>query len=146
MALQHTVLQRVAVCCSELLCVAECLTANMRMYGTATYCVAACCSMLQRAIVCCRVFDSKYAHVWHCNILQRIAKLNNLRQHTATDCNTLQHIATHCNTLQHTATHCNTLQHTATHCNTLQHTATHCNTLQHTADGHLFCRTRGGEA
>jgi len=144
--------------------------------------VAVSCSELQRVAVCCRVLHlqvtqnspisyQKKSVFYHCSTLYQrtllthplttggcgIAHWNTL-QHTATHCNTLQHTVTHCNTLQRIATHGKTLQHTATHINalqartgviavassqyrsTLQHTAMHCNTLHHTATSYSTWR------
>jgi len=101
-------------------------------------CVAVCCSQQRRGAKC-HVRDMTSDALYECDPPSYIVGYDcacvhcNILEYTATHCNTLQHTAEHCNTLQHTATHCNTLQHTATHCNTLLNTAAHCNTLQHTA-------------
>jgi len=149
--------------------------------------VAVCSSELQCVAVCCSVPNVLQCVALRCCVL--LCHFRTLASSVNTHCNTLQHTATHCNTMQHTATqwiasriifafgkryficdknesshcfvkqciysppgipppppppppflkfrdvfedvetHCNTLQHTVTHCNILQHTATHCNTL-----------------
>jgi len=124
-------------------------------------CVAACCSVLQRATVCYSVLQhvAAFCSVLHvaacCSVLQRAAACCNLRIYLAIrlplKTNLSQH--THCNSLQrynaqqHTAPRtlqqcCNTLQYSV-HLNFFQTTrstkftteywasATHCNTLQH---------------
>ena len=98
------VLQRVAVCCSVLQCVAMCtiprtlhLSNGMRSEGS-------------------------------------VASYIKILQHTATHCNTLQHTATHCITSQHVASYicffvCK-LPRVAVCCNVLQCVAVCCDTLQ----------------
>ena len=98
-----SVLQCVAVCCSELppLCLQTCLAAATRDCCSMAQCVAVCCN--ERLLLC----------------------LPTAHNTPVSQCNTLHHTATNCNTLQHTAQDSNTLQHTATHCNTLQRSRPH---------------------
>ena len=149
-------LQRVAVCCSVLQCVAvRCSN------GTAPHIIGPCHVYIHLALQCVAACCSD-STVPYCTTLHHIASHCNTLRHTAAHCYTLHHSVPHCSTLQHTATHCNTpgslplirimtalqhttthsiiLQHTAAHCSTLQHSVAHCNTLQHTA---THCNTPG---
>ena len=131
-AVRCSVLQYVAVCCSEG-CIVIFLEKEERVDLLKMFC------FLMRS-------DCPDPQP-HCNTLQHTL------QHTVRHCSTLQHTVTHCSTLQHTTTHCSThcntqctfveehsvaatycktLQDTARHCNIVQTTARHCNTLQHT--------------
>jgi len=127
----------------------------MQLLCSVLQCVAVCCSDVTHSLMHLLAHND-VSHVWnalqhtatHCNTLQHTATHCNTLHHTTTYCNALQYTATHC---QHTATHYKTgvswqwyvfisafqcplfFKGDPTHCNTLQRTATHCNTLQHTA-------------
>jgi len=70
-------------------------------------CVAVCCSVLQRAVVCCNVL------LWCSNASVRI-------QHCATCCSVLQCVAVCCSVLQCVAVCCSELQLVVVCCNALQ--------------------------
>ena len=135
-AVSNSVLQSVAMYCSESQCVAVCCSMShlpsmsvVCQKQTATYCNSNCQSL--------GMGHQAFMPSLHKKELSLKLSFASKKRR----CNTLPHTATHCNTLQHmhthpmhsetlTAKHCNTLQHTATHCNTLQRTATHCNAQQ----------------
>ena len=87
-----------------------CIFAAGTWYCSVLQCVAVCCSEvlvgwhLQHVCLDCtsntRQTTQQHTatHTTHCNTLQ----------HTATHCNTLQHTSTQCITPQHATTHCNT--------------------------------------
>ena len=71
-----------------------------QMWMVFVQCVAACCSVLQRVVACCRG-PAACTHVRGPLLLGlRSPDVDGIR--TATRCNTLQHTATHCNTLHRT--------------------------------------------
>ena len=86
------VLQRVAVCCSVLQCVAVCVVKCIAEQFEVLMLqrVAACCIALQSVAVC---------------FMKHLAGQFEVLLHMC-DCNTLQSNATHCKAMQHTATQC----------------------------------------
>jgi len=134
-------MQCVAVCCSEVQCVAACYSVcRGHVHVRSNHHNKSLCVHMWSPRVCCFVcvFACERENVCSsCNTLLLTATHYYTLQHTATHCNTLQHTATHRNTPQYTAPHRNTLLHTATQCCTLHLTAIKCNTLQHTATTYI---------
>jgi len=95
-----SVLQCVAVCCSVLHTVLQCVAVSIVANRTHTIgCLAMCCSVLQCVAVCCSdtVFLSNSEVFWRIkNVVSPVCTSGG----DLKPCNTLQHIAILCNTLQ----------------------------------------------
>ena len=140
----------VAVCCSELQCVAVkgrqiLLVCVLQCLVVCEQCVAVCCSVLQCAAVRCserkHIYIYVYIYVYTC-VYSYI--YTHMYVYVCIGTYLVCIFATHYDSLhKHDKTakpnfktsdslsrsRYTTLQHTTTHCNTLQHTATNCNTL-----------------
>jgi len=141
-------LQRVAVCCSELQCVGAEANAKAAMEVVLRcVCVAVCCSALQCVAVCCSVLERQFIpkRQWRwlpgvyvlpsvlmsCAQFHCVASLTHAKRYVYPKCRICPSCFRTCR-IRHTRLSLFTLQNTVTYCNTLQHTATHCNPLQHT--------------
>ena len=88
-SVQHSVLQRAAVCCRVLQSVAVCCSLLQ--------CVAVCCSVLQCAAMCCSMLQCVAVC---CSVLQCAAVCRSVLQCVAVCCSVLQCVAVCCSVLQ----------------------------------------------
>jgi len=92
------VLQRVAVCCGVLQCVAVYIHIS-----SALQCVAVRCSVLQRVSACCGVLQSTSTYHLRCSVLQYIAECRSLYPYfvcVAVCCSVSQRATVWCSVLQ----------------------------------------------